>query len=414
MHKTMKLKINTDVLYFLLIGIIIIVSDDTLFFGTNSNEYFILLKYITLIVLSLIWGLTHIHRSVSVAFGVCLGMCLMVLLSCIFNADFRIGYFYKCTLLILAYEIATTVPIKKLAFQIDKIMFFLTASSIIGMVVATFAKPLLNFLPIFTNSAGVKFYNSIIFMIEVTDYTLRNFGIFREPGVFQVYIIIAFILHLYNITPNKISHIFVYVIGVILTFSTTGYLALASLMLLYLIKKNKDVKARNKKIIIILFFIFGLIYMAFQTTLLSSEGIIFNKFSNMKRHTTIARFASFSSNFEIWIKYPIFGAGLKTVGEQFSILTYFKYGYATEHNTNTLMNELATYGIIYTFVFVIGFYKFIKKTTQNKIEQALILLTLFLLSCGEKLTFSPIIYIFIFYGFKKKENITYGEVESKI
>lgn len=396
-----RLVLNKEQLWLMIVGFIIVVSDDTLWFGTNSNNKFILFKYLLLILTTIIIGVMNYRifnlRCASNAYVICLSMSTIVIASCFLNNDLRIGYFYKCIIFILAYELTTTLTIERFAVLFEKIMFFLTLVSVVGMAVAAVSRTVFSLFPMFTNSANTTFHNAIIFMLPTSSLMFRNFGIFREPGVFQVYIIVALIFHLYYSGRNKTSHLVIYILGVILTFSTTGYIALAVALILYLIKDNK---VDNKKIATVVLLVIGLLLLVTQTTLLSKEGIIFNKFFNTNRHTTIARFSSITSNIEIWMQSPIWGAGLQKVNDLFPILSYQKYGYASEHNTNTLLNELASYGIIYVVFLVIGYIKFCKKLSVRKVEQALVLIILFILSCGEKLTFSPIVYILLFYGLK--------------
>lgn len=147
--------------------------------------------------------------------------------------------------------------------------------------------------------------------------------------------------------------------------------------------------------------------MVLCTDLLTAEGLVFGKLFNMKRNTMIARFSSVFANIEIWKESPIFGAGLITVDKRFPILSYQLYGKATSHNTNTLLCELATYGVIYVGILVCGYIKLSCAMSNRNIERLLILVILFVLFCGEKLTFSPIIYVLLFYGLslKKKAKI---------
>ena len=130
--------------------------------------------------------------------------------------------------------------------------------------------------------------------------------------------------------------------------------------------------------------------------------MVFDKLNNMKRHTTIARFASVFVNIDMWLEKPIFGNGLISVEERFPQLCLLRYDFASPHNTNTLFNELATYGLLYTVIFVIGYVKLVTRFSGRKIEQVMIGLILLLLLFGEKLTFSPIIYILMFYGLSNK------------
>lgn len=389
----------------LLIAIIIIISDDTLLFGTNRNSVFEIIKYSVLIAVLFILGLNIFIRSgfrrLSRIGFVCIVLCTLVLLSGTINGDLRTGYFYKCIIFILSCEIVTVIGLEEFARKFEKIMFVLALASVICTLIAEVNLSVFSAFPAFFNSANSKFYNLGICMIPVSD-ALRNYGMFREPGVYQMFLMLALLFHIYHSEKMKISHLVVLILSVILTFSTTGYIALAVFLILFFVKNNVSFRESWKKYFMVFLFVLGIIYLTIYTDLLSSDGMIFDKFSNMKRTTTIARFASIFSNIEIWKTSPVFGAGLIAVDEIFPNITYQLYGKAVTHNTNTLFCELATYGIVYTGILVYGYVKFSRAMSSKVIERILVLLIICILAFGEKLTFSPIVYILLFYGFSLK------------
>ncbi len=79
-------------------------------------------------------------------------------------------------------------------------------------------------------------------------------------------------------------------------------------------------------------------------------------------------------------------------------------GKVSNHNTNTIMCELATFGIIYALIFVGGYMKFAKKISKNFLEYILVVLIILIMSCGERLSYSPITYLLMFYGFSEKSS----------
>lgn len=397
-----KTKVNRKNWKILLVAIIIVVSDDTLLFGTNSDLTFETLKYVILIGTLIILGIKSLKklniRRISYTSISCAILCILVLLSGIINGDLRTGYFYKCIILILSFKVTETMDLKDFAQKFEKILFILASVSVVCTLIAEVSLSVFSVFPVFFNSAHTPFYNMGLYMIPTSAQLLRNYGIFREPGVYQMFLMIALLFHVYYSEEIKKSHIIVFISSIILTFSTTGYIALAFFVLLFLIKKNESFSDNKKKYIIIFLLIVGIIYMVTQTDLLSSNGMVFNKFSNTKRTTMIARYSSIFANLEIWRKNPIFGSGLISVSEMFPILTNQLYGKAVSHNTNTLLCELSTYGIIYTAILVYGYVKFSKAMSEKIVERLMVLAIIFVLSCGEKLTFSPIIYILLFYG----------------
>lgn len=392
---------------FITILILIVVSDDTLWFGTNGNSSFESIKYgVLLITLGLLFlfNMRTIDLSrVQMSALVCVAMCALVLLTGVLNSDLRTGYFYKCCILMLGFLFARNFSFEAFAETFEKIMFFFAVTSVFFTILATINKALVASFPVFYNSAGTAFYNMLVCMITVSGETVRNYGIFREPGVFQMFLMVGLLFYTYFGKEFKIYRFFIYIVAVGLTYSTTGYIALMIYLILYLVKDNRKLAEKKKKIAVVVLIIVGLLLLLLTTDLLSSDGIVFDKFSNMKRHTTIARFASISANIEMWLQSPIFGKGLIYVSDTFPEISLMRYGYASTHNTNTLFCELATYGILYTVIFVVGYIRLVKIISKRKIEQCLIGAVLLVLVFGEKLTFSPIVYILMFYGLSNRD-----------
>jgi hypothetical protein len=390
--------------------IVIVVSDDTLWFGTNANPVFITLKYVILLSALACIFVANLNslslKKVHVPAIICGLMCLLILTTGIVNSDLRSGYYYKCVILIMSYLIARQYRFEDFAVCFEKIIYFFAVVSVVFTAIASINRSLLSIFPTFVNSAGTRFYNLIVYMVPVSTSLARNYGIFREPGIFQMFLMIGLLFHTYYSKEFKILKLIIYSLAVILTYSTTGYIALIVYMILYLVKGNEKISDNKKKLIAVILMIGGLAFLALQTNLLSSEGIVFDKLGNMRRHTTIARFSSIFANIDMWLKKPLTGIGLTEVELMFPQISFQRYGFASTHNTNTLLCELSTFGIIYFLLFTNGYIKLIKKIGNNNIERMMVGLIVLILLFAEKLTFSPLIYILMFFGyFGKKELI---------
>ncbi len=396
---------------FWIILIIIVVSDDTLLFGANKNSTFVFCKFLILIVLTGLLAFKDIALrkrfvKVPVVFLELLAMCVLVLLSRMVNYDLTSGYFYKCIILILGYEIANQIKFEEFAYWFEAIMFVLAVASVVGVTVATFARSALSVLPNYENTAGGVFHNAFLFFIPMYESSVRNYGIFREPGVYQTFLILAMLLYLYRSKELNNYKLIIYIVSIILTYSTTGYIALALFLIFYIFRDSAYFQISMKKIIMICLMIIALIAVSIFTDILSADGIVFNKLaqSPARNKSTVARIGSLLVNFEIWKKYPLFGAGLTKTYELFPTICGQMLGIASEHNTNTVLCELATYGIVYTAFFVVGYGRLFKLLANKKNERLLLCGIFLVLSIGEKLTFNPVIYVLMFYGMLYKSN----------
>lgn len=386
--------------YLILILLIVFVSDDTLLFGTNANPVFEYVKYACYLISTI--GLlvnVSITKSSTKSTRIAISMCLLILFSSFINNDVRMGLLYKMVIILFAAMFSKHISLKLFAYKYCKVISFLAFVSIIGTVLAMIVPSFYSFAPKITNTAGNVFNNLYVYVVSLDFGSIRNYGIYREPGVYQMYLVLALFFELFIVESYSIKRIACYIVALLLTFSTTGFISLFLILILFQISGEKNrISVKQKRIFGCFVFVVSL-YLVFYTDMLSSEGVVFGKLSNEDDHSSIARMSSITSNIEIWLNNPLFGAGLQSVADQFPLLTLQRYGFPSTHNTNTFLCELATFGIFYFILFVMGIYKFCKNVTHTSVEKILLILIMCVLSVGEKLTFSPFFYIIIFYGY---------------
>ena len=147
---------------------IIVVSDDTLLFGTNINPAFETLKYVILIGILIALCINSLRTfdlsRVSYTSVGCGMMCTLVLLSGVINRDLRTGYFYKCIILILSCEVTKQMSLKDFAQKFEKIMFIVAAVSVVCTLIAEVNLSIFSIFPVFYNSANTSFYNMGIYI----------------------------------------------------------------------------------------------------------------------------------------------------------------------------------------------------------------------------------------------------------
>lgn len=387
---------------FITVFISIFVTDDTLMFGTNSVTLFVNLKYIVIFGLLMLLMFQRSKQDISsISKLTAFMMCGLILLSAIINNDLRMGCLFKCVIILLAYFTTKRISLSAYTHYYVQIMYGISAISIVGMVLCTISMSLISFAPVLTNTADTAFYNLLVFATPVDADSLRNYGVFREPGVFQMFIILALIFHIYLSERINMKYFVVFTVALALTYSTTGYIAYGIFLIMYILHaKRKNISKKTTNRIIILALISGAILYA-KTDILSSDGMVFGKFNQTERKTTIARMASFTSSYEIWKTSPIFGAGLEKTETKFKQITFRDYLWEGT-NTNTIMSELATNGIIYTLLFLIGIILFIDKVGFKLGDKICFFVIILVLSAGEKLCFSPFFYTLLFYGWSLK------------
>lgn len=397
----MEQKVNF--LHKIIMFITLFCSADTLLFGSTEDTGWILVRYImeTGIVVWLLGRQVYKKKIAVTGSEICLiSMVLLTLCSGIFNRDWRFGYIYIIILLIMGWTISKDIPFETFANYFCEFMKVFSVISVIFFGLYVCLNGLMEILPVVTNTAGREHYTIILASMPTEFYLdqYRNSSFFREPGVFQMYLVWAMMLEVFWKKKINVMNCIVFLTALITTFSTTAYIAVAILVVCYFFKKGDDRDAVIKKIL----FVAGgllLIWVVRYTDLLAPDGIIFGKFTSSGHPSVSARYASFIVNIIMIFKSPLWGNGLSFTGENFSAYAMEYLNLKVSDNTIMVLYMMATLGIIFGILFMIGIWKYCTKITESRMLQFGLLSIFLVLFIGENLIFSPITYIFVFYGF---------------
>lgn len=186
---------------YLLLPLIIYVSDDTVLFGTNNNEIYIYVKYaILLCVFALLFFKSYafIHTK---QFRCCIFMSMIIMFSSILNNDLRLGLVYKCLLLLLSCIYASQTKIQRFASLFVDFIYVIALISVVCTLVMMVNPSFFSFAPSIENTANTPFVNLFLYVApSITTINVRNYGIFREPGVYQMYLIMSLVLMIYYVS----------------------------------------------------------------------------------------------------------------------------------------------------------------------------------------------------------------------
>lgn len=195
-------------------------------------------------------------------------------------------------------------------------------------------------VPIFFTSRKVEFYNFGLSYVARFYVKNRNFGIFREPGVYQFFIMLALFLNNYTVQWKK-SYI-MWAVNVILavtmltTLATGGVAELGLFVILVFFEKKlyKDKRAVILAVLLVLGVIGGLVVICMQKGELYWElyGMVIAKIFGGEASST-DRLNALLIDVNYWLSNPVLGAKLAPVL------------YAVEHNTASTMLMLAIFGI---------------------------------------------------------------------
>lgn len=333
---------------------------------------------------------------------------ILIIAGMIFNFDFSGSYWIlECT---IAFLLINLYNYPNLLMKFETVMFYICSFYTVGYVIIRMNLSILNTsvyrlleqLYIFhSHSGNLKFY-----MAGST--AIRSSAFYREPGVYQMFIICALVIELMARRPKRILHVFVYSVSVLVTYSTTGYICLF-LVLLAGILSNWRTDKRFRKWVLRC----GILIIPLLPKFLH---IILNKFlaTGANSHSWMSRSASVWTNLYFWLQNPLMGVGLKRILNNFEKITtdifgIMSGGYSIKDDTNTVLLYFAAFGTIAGVVFLGGQFKCIKKLTNNRIMLLISLLALMFLYAGEAVNSTCLPYIIFFIGFSQIENTNSGQ-----
>ncbi len=243
--------------------------------------------------------------------------------------------------------------------------------------------------------------------------SLRSYAFFREPGVYQMFIILAIVIELFVIEKFRWWHVGLYMFAILATRSTTGYMCLLLVMLMTALHFMK----KNRKTILCIMGASAVGGILVPTML----GSILAKFTatGVQSHSWLSRLASVVTNIYFWKQSPFIGMGLSYINENFETVNRVVFGLQAgtlkiKDNTNTVLLFFAAYGTVVGIMFLIGTFGWCKAVAKSNLQTLILFVTLVFLYAGEAVNGTCYPYILFFMGmFYLGDNMHKKRVEAK-
>lgn len=275
---------------------------------------------------------------------------IMILISMISHSEFYSRAYWR----LLAVVIIVSYLIEKYGFRnivkvyLD-IMFFVSIISLIGYLLLNFTS-LLNNLPSVTNINGVEYGVGIIFNY-IKALPERNCGIFWEPGIFASYLALAIAFESI-INSNSISwfRVLVFVVSIITTTSSAGYVLLIFSLGIVLLRGSK-LSGYKKLLAIIVVIAIAIVAFNIDNIILNTS-LAQNKYLiklTSDRMNQSSRITSIYHNLSIFRKRVLFGAGINSVLNQMS-------SWADISTSTYMLSIFGVMGSLYTLFIIYGIF----------------------------------------------------------
>lgn len=204
-----------------------------------------------------------------------------------------------------------------------------------------------------------RFANLFVFTLESHGSIFRNSGFAWEPKGFANFLVLATIINLLSNNFKVNRRLIIFVIALISTTSTTGFLILFIILPIFFML-NSD---KSKSVVILSFLVLN-IFIAFSLDLgyekIKKEILGRNEYIELLEDTrefearSLGRFPSFIVDFKDFLRRPIFGYGFNPDQRTQSEFTKLV-------RVNGLSDLLVTYGIFGFGLICIANYKSFKK-----------------------------------------------------
>lgn len=208
-------------------------------------------------------------------------------------------------------------------------------------------------------------------MNENMEGTFRSFGIFREPGLFQVFLFIAIHLNNYWVSWKKEWQMWcangVLFATMLITFATGGVLALGLYILFLFFDKGLY---RNKKLRILAAILVILGILAVAVAVINGGSWAYELVGMVEKivkrtDSYTARVDSIASNAKIFLQHPLIGGKLRDVM------------YSTANNTTTSPMFFAIFGVVAGCVHVLSWAAFAWKKERGILMNLMLMVILF-------------------------------------
>ena len=242
-------------------------------------------------------------------------------------------------------------------------------------------------VPVFVNSKGFSFYNFGLAQVSIDYVSKRNFGIFREPGVYQFFLLLGLYLNNYRADWEKNRQLWTInlclAFSMLTTFATGGVIEMGLLAIFLFFDKKwyRQRKARLAAYGLILLDIAGAAWILLTKNSLYVEfmGMI-TKFGS--EESGASRFDAIFTDLQIFLKHPLLGDTVKNVL------------HVVENNTTTTMVSYAMLGILGGSLHVAGWAALSWDRERGVISNLFLLLILFMSFNTQNLSWNLIFWLF--------------------
>lgn len=252
----------------------------------------------------------------------------------------------------------------------------------------------LGFFDSYTSFLGKQFVDMGLSFSVAWHGFMRNQGIFREPGVFQFFILVSLVVEMFYLNRKKINYrIIILTVTMISTFSTVGLTCLSLLWISYLITNKNKYLMRNCLLIIGIYCILFVFAKSNDDIIVRLNSSLSKLNSDGNNVSSRVRFESIFNLLKMSLHNPFFGSSFAN-GFSYIVNNYNEFG--TNDITGTIFSYIMALGYPVGVLINIYFYKFCGLICKRKRVTVFVFFLLFLSLNTQNLVYSSVIWTFLF------------------
>lgn len=315
---------------------------------------------------------------------------VLILLPMVVKRDWQLMYFSILIYLLFAVFLCYFVSMKDTAKYYVMILCALSVYAILATYVLRLLPDsgILN-VHTFSNDKGRDYYNFGLAFVSITQVKERNFGIFREPGVYQYFLLLGLFLTNYTVEWKRSRDMWIanliLAVTMVTTMATGGVVCLGLLVIVVFFDKKMY---RDKRVLWTAIGLAAALVLVLAVSFATQNKIywlvyntLFEKFVNRSDSVT-ERTEAILVDVQIFLRHPIFGAGLSEVL------------HAVTNNTTSTLILYAVFGFLSGSLHVLAWVALVWKKERHLWANLALLVILFMGFNTQNLTGDVFFWLF--------------------
>ena len=298
------------------VSIFMLIFMDSSYWMAISNIFSGRIRIALLLAIAVFTFILNANKRINIKKIIFLNFLIASALLCMaVRKDGSKNYIILLSSVIIGYIFSESINFNEFIKKYNNIIHFVAIYSLVVAAISIIYPTIILKFPIIDTRFGTVTIHNLLFSVSLNNSIyFRNYGLFWEPGAFQIFLNLALIFEMFFINTPRKSKIIVYIITIITTFSTTGYIVLTLILISYFIR-SKKIKI---KWVLILIILIVLIIALFKNVIPKKyTDLVFDKLSGIFsedekdiKYTTLTRLNAIKYPLEEFMKSPILRSGV--------------------------------------------------------------------------------------------------------